>query len=127
MKLLLLFFVLVTSSAASAQVSKGVRTLPDSRSSADISAVISKNQPLIEALYKDAQKKNSKLTGELKIRLVIGTTGSVKETGVKSSSLPDKTLESQILATVKKFAFPAIKASAGDQKVDVPYNFSPTE
>ncbi len=90
--------------------------------SVTVKSIADANAASVRACYEDQLAIDPLLEGRVNVKLVVGSTGSVIDTDVMSSTLESGAVESCILAEVRTWTFPVPEA-AGVSVATVPFNF----
>ena len=75
---------------------------------------------------REINAENPGMQGRVSTSFVIGSTGSVNQAGVKSTTLKNANVERCILGVIKRISFP-IPKGAGMVEVSYPFKFSPVK
>ncbi len=75
---------------------------------------------------REINAENPSMQGRVSTSFVIGSSGSVNQAGVKSTTLKNANVERCILGVIKRIAFP-IPKGAGTVEVSYPFKFSPVK
>lgn len=85
-----------------------------------VEAVVRRNSGQLTFCYEKALQANPQLRGRLTLEWIVGPAGSVTSVKMSSSSMGAKSVESCVLASIKKWKFPR---PVGGVNVDVSYPF----
>ena len=91
-----------------------------------IDAYIRRNLAKIRWCYEKELAKDPKLFGKIVINFIIGGTGKVKKSGVKRTTMQNKTVERCVARQIKKIRFPKPKGG-GIVIVNYPFVFKHSE
>jgi hypothetical protein len=90
-----------------------------------IMATMRQAAPSIRRCYESGLVRNPKLSGNVRVRFVIDPSGGVAVAADDDSDLPDKTVTTCVVKTVKQLSFP--RPSGGPVVVRYPFKFSVSE
>ena len=75
------------------------------RSEEDITFVMDQNKSQLHSIYRRARRKSPGLKGKIVFQITIAPTGEVTSVTIKSSELNNPSLESRLMARIKRFNF----------------------
>jgi TonB family protein len=115
-----------TSGAKAKAKAKAAPSAPARRGSLDKSAiqrVVRKHRNEVRYCYENELKKDPELAGMVKVKFVIGVTGSVESASVSSSTVGSDAVGECVVRSISKWVFPAPKGN-GSVSVVYPFKFS---
>lgn len=98
-------------------------SIKGARSSADIMAVVLRNISSLRAIYDQAVKKDSRLKGIIKFKLVINQSGSIVSVVVLATSTGKPDFDKQITTAIKSWQFGKTDKPGDVTEVVYPFTF----